>query len=167
MLLQNLVTLGEMSTAQEATMGRERRGMDTGQQVVLLLVHHGRLLLGRGAPQQEHHPRQVLGDPADDCIRHLLPSPVLVRVGLTLPDRETGVEQENTLGRPPSQVTVTRTGEAGDVSLQLLEHVEKTWRRSNTGLDGETETVSLTWTVIWILTEDDDLDTGDGHVLGP
>ena len=71
LILQNLVTLGEMSTTQEAAMGGEWTGMDTGQQVVLLLVHHGRLLLGRGAPQQEHHPRQVLGDPGDDSVSHL------------------------------------------------------------------------------------------------
>ena len=90
-----------------------------------------------------------------------------MRVCLALSDRETGIEQENALSRPPSEVAVSWTGEAGNVSLKFLEHVSQTWRRRNPGLDGETETVGLTWTMIRILTKDHDLDIGDGDVLGP
>ena len=80
-----------------------------------------------------------------------------MRVSLALFDRKTGVEQENALSRPPSEVAVSRTGESGNVSLKFLEHVSQARRRSNPRLDGETETVGLAWTMIRILTKDDDL----------
>ena len=74
---QQLIGLGEMAAAQESPVSGQRAGVDRLQQVVALPVHAGRLLLGVGAPQQEHHTLAVLRDPTDDSVRKLLPTLVL------------------------------------------------------------------------------------------
>ena len=97
LLLQQLVALGEVAAAKEASMGGEGAGVDAGQEVVPAPVHHGRLLLRRGAPEEKHHAGEVLRDPGDDGVSQLLPALVLVGVGLALPHGEAGVQQEHAL----------------------------------------------------------------------
>ena len=156
--LQQFVALREMPAAQESPVGGERTGVDTGQDVVLLLVHLLPLLLGVAAPQEEDDPTEVPGDPPDDGVGQFLPAAVLVRVCLGLPDSEHSVQQENSLASPASQVAVVGSGEAGDVVGQLLVDVDQTRRWSHPGLHRETEAVGLAWPVVGVLAQDDHLD---------
>ena len=139
LLLQQLVALGEVAAAKEASMGGEGAGVDAGQEVVPAPVHHGCLLLRRGAPEEKHHAGEVLRDPGDDGVSQLLPALVLVGVGLALPHGEAGVQQEHALViiiiiiiitfhnynhyliRPARKVAVTWPCEARYVPLELLE----------------------------------------------
>ena len=92
------------------------------EQVMLLGVDSGRLLLRVGAPQQEHHARlAAVAHGLDGRVRHPLPAAVLVRVGPGLFHGEAGVEQEHALVGPAGEVPVVGRLEAGDVAQQLLE----------------------------------------------
>ena len=90
-----------------------------------------------------------------------LQNPLLISV----PNSETGIEKKDALICPSSKVTMIWAVETLDITLQFLEHVEKTRRRTNSWFDGETKTMSLTRTMVGILPQDDhfyvtNLDTG-------
>lgn len=71
------------------------------QDMVTLPVDGTALLLSIGAPEEEDKAIQVLIQPRHDCIRELLPAPLLMGIGLVCADSEDGVEEEDTLSGPP------------------------------------------------------------------
>ena len=64
-LRQNLITLREMFAPEEPTVRGQWARMHTLEEMVLPLIHHGRLLLRVGAPQQEDHVGTILGYPSN------------------------------------------------------------------------------------------------------
>ena len=56
-----------------------------GQQVVSLFVNNSSLLLRWSSPQQKHNSWQVFWYPADNCVSHLFPAFVFVRISLSFP----------------------------------------------------------------------------------
>lgn len=54
------------------------------------------LLLSIRAPEKENETTEVLIQPGHDCIRELLPAPLLVGIGLVRSDSEDCVEEEDT-----------------------------------------------------------------------
>ena len=61
-LLEQVVALGEVFAAEEAAMGRQRRRVDALEQVMLLGVDDGGLLVRVRAPQQEDDPVAVVAE---------------------------------------------------------------------------------------------------------
>ena len=63
-----------MVASKEAPAGRERGGVGRLEHTMLLAVDEGTLLLSVGTPEQEHHTRKVVIDPADDSISQVFPT---------------------------------------------------------------------------------------------
>ena len=75
-LLEQLVALGEVLAAQEASVGRQGRRVNGLEQVVLLGVDDGGFLVGVRAPQQEHDAVAVIAKKL--CFVHYpTPNPTL------------------------------------------------------------------------------------------
>ncbi len=113
------------------------------------------LLVGLRPPEEKDNPRAPLVDRLDGRVRHLLPSSVLVRVGLAPPDGEHRVEQQHPLTGPAGQLAVLGADETLHVGLQLLEHVEQAGRGRDAPAHGEAQSVCLAGTVVRVLAKND------------
>ena len=83
------------------------------------------LLLYRGvAPQDEHDPLSLLRQRTDSRISEVLPSLLLVTRRLSLPYREDSVQEENSLFRPISEISLCPLN--SDIGFQLLENISQT-----------------------------------------
>mmetsp|Transcript_72098 Transcript_72098/g.190117 ORF Transcript_72098/g.190117 Transcript_72098/m.190117 type:complete len:250 (+) Transcript_72098:187-936(+) len=117
------------------------------------------LFLREATPKQEH---DVLATRIQDfyhLIGELLPAALGVRVCLvmTLPDRQAGVEQQNSLLSPREQVPMARSLEAWNVDHQLLVHVLQARRRFHARHHAEAHAMGLAWLMVRILAQDHDL----------
>jgi len=112
------------------------------------------LLLGFTSPQYEDHPRLLRCNQFDNAIGESLPTASLMRIGLVRPDSEDRVEEENALSGPGFKVPVIRNL-ASYVFMKFSKHVsQREWQRPNGRLHGETETMRMTRSWIWILADE-------------
>ncbi len=115
------------------------------------------LSAGGRSPQDKDHRLLLCRHGSDDLIGEGLPSLLLMGGGLAGPHGQGGVEQQDPLGGPVGKIAVLRAGNA-KVAFHLLEDVLQRRRSGNAASDRETETVSLTRSVIRVLTEQQHLD---------
>lgn len=118
------------------------------------------LLSGGGAPQDEHHRSGFVVDHRDHPIRETFPPATLMRGCSSGSNRERGVEQQDSGGRPLLERAATRHG-ASKIGVQFLEDVAQGRRVGDTRANREAQTVGLSGTVIRILAENHDLDLGE------
>ena len=90
----------------------------------------------------------------NDFIRKLLPSSILMRIGLTLPHGQDGIDHQHPLPRPSFEMTVLGHGfQTAIVVLVVVEeflvYVSKGWWYSDPFLDGKAEAVALTRSMIF------------------
>ena len=83
-------------------------------------------------------------------IRKRFPSLVLMRTGLMSSNRKRGVEQQNTLGCPPQQITAGRSLNT-QVRFKFLEDIDQRRRVRGAILNRKAQTVCLSGFVIGIL----------------
>ena len=156
---EDVVDLAEVAAAEEASRRRKGRGVRRFEHRVALGVDGAALVRGGLAPQQEHQSAAARVELRDDGVGKLLPTPLLMRVGLCLPHSEHRVEHEDALLRPPRQAAVRRPleGDLG-VLLQLFVHVQEAGRRGDPALNAKGESVCLARAVVRVLAHNDDRD---------
>ncbi len=106
------------------------------QHMMALPIDKTPLLLGMGAPQQEHHPVAAGIDLLDDPVGKGLPPKMSMRVSLTGLHRQHGIEQQYPLLGPGFEETVIRCDETWQVSLHLFIDVDQ---RGGVRTPGRTE----------------------------
>ena len=67
------------------------------EQVMLLAVHNGRLLLSVRSPQQEDNAVAMRADVLDDSVGQFFPASILVGVGLALTNSKASVQKQHAL----------------------------------------------------------------------
>ena len=82
--------------------------MHVAQYQVLVSVNHLRLIVRFLAPQHEDHASCLLIDRADHIVCKLLPTFLLVAITLALLNCQNGIEEEDTLLGPSSEIAVDR-----------------------------------------------------------
>lgn len=121
-------------------------------------VNQRRLATGISAPENEHQMVAVGRQGTYGGIGELLPSVALMACSLMRPDGQRGVEQKHALLSPSGEVARCRDGSAC-VIVYLAEYVDQRGRRLNAVTNGEAQAVGLAGLMIWVLTNDDNLDT--------
>ncbi len=157
MFAQVGIGLEEVSAAEEAAIGGERRGMDGLQHKVTVAVDDGTLALRVGSPQHEDEILPLFGERLDDGVRERLPAASLMTAGVSRIHGERRIQEQHTLIRPRREVAVTIEKRRLVLGFQFLVDVDKRRGYGDAGLDGEAESMRLIGTMIGILPENDDL----------
>lgn len=95
-----------------------------------------------------------LGQFVNDNIGKRFPPFALVRSGPVSFDRECGVQQQDALPSPASQVATLGNGDT-QIAFDLLEDVLERRRKLNMVVDRETKAMSLIGFVVRVLSQDD------------
>ena len=157
MLLKVGVCFGEMAAAEEASAGRIRRGMGGRQDEVRAVEEFLAFFLSVFAPEQEDDIVVMCGNGLNDGVGQLFPPLLMVRKRLAFTNRQRGVEEENPLASPGDEATVGCRRNA-KVGLKFLIDVLKGGRDGDPMRHAEAEAVGLSWTVVWVLPNDDNFD---------
>lgn len=164
MVHEIFVALAEVAIAEETTIGTERTGMRTAQHQVPTLVDERCLAACWCTPQEEHEMVAARAEQADDFVGERLPTLPTMAEGLMLSHGEAGVEQEHPLPGPACQVATH--GDGGTrLGLYLLKDITQGRRKFHAIIDTETQSMSLTYPMIGILTQDDHLDLIEGSAV--
>ena len=91
MSLQVGIRAREMVVAEEAPVGRQRRGVNRAENQMLRRIDKRRLTLGVAAPEDEHQPIAGIGKSADHVVGEPFPPFPLMRSWLMSLDGERGV----------------------------------------------------------------------------
>ena len=95
----------------------------------------------------------------NDAIRKGFPAFPFVGIGLAAANRQHGVEQQNSLFGPGSQIAVRNRGKT-DIILQFLIDVFERGRNRNPPIDRKAQPLCLPGFVIRILPDDHDFGVG-------
>ena len=93
-----------MTASEEATIGRQRRRMRSGEDVVAGAVDVLSLADCETTPQHKYNAGTSLGQCLNSCVGEKLPASMLVRPSLVGTHGKGGVEQQHTLVGPSSEV---------------------------------------------------------------
>src|SRR6516225_7301929 len=142
MLAQPVVCSGKMPAANEAAIGRQRRGVRRLEHEMMAGVDQPPLGLGRAAPEQEDQTLAAAVEAVDDGIGEAFPALALMRAGAAALDRQHGVEQQYALSRPGQQAAMARSRSL-QVALDLSKDVFERGRRRYARQHREAQTVRL------------------------
>ena len=156
-----VVAQSEVVIAKKAVVGRQGRGVCRAEHKVARAVDYLAFLLCIAAPEYEHEVLALGRELAYDGIGKCLPAMAGMRGGLVLAHSEGGVEQQHALLSPAAQTACGGHGTAG-VGLNLLEYVDQRRGHAHTVFDRETQTFSLSGTMVGVLANDDDLYLREG-----
>lgn len=122
------------------------------------------LFLGKAPPEEEHHTLALLIRNFDDLVSKLLPPTFGMGIRLSLLDGKAGIQKENSLLSPTSQVSVFGPFELYLwICLEILVDVHQGWRRPSWGQDTKAKPVCLVWPMIGVLSDYDCLYICDGR----
>lgn len=141
------------------------------QHAVPRFIQFGNPLRRRASPCEEYHAvRPFLRHNINDLLRELLPPLIRMTVGLVRSHRQTRIEKQYATVCPRGEQTsfLRRRFEAVRVFfLEKFIDICKGWGRRGGRADGEAKTVSLVWTMVRILAEDDAFNCIERCVAGP
>lgn len=92
----------------------------------------------------------------NNCIGKCFPTSTLMRCRLVSLNRESGIQKQNSLLRPSSQISTSRNRDS-QIALDLLENILKRRGKRNLIINRETKPMRLTRLVIGILPQNNDL----------
>ena len=154
---QVCVSEAEVMVAEETGVSGERGGMGRTEDEVARTVYDGALALCVAAPEDEDQVLFLLVQKTYDRVSKCLPSFSLVRTGFVGSYRQGCIQQENALFGPAGQVAACRDVSANVISY-LFENILQGGWELNPIVDRETQSVSLSRSVVGVLTDDDHLD---------
>lgn len=148
------VSEAEVMVAEETGVSGERRGMGRTEDEVARTVYDGALALCVAAPEDEDQVLFLLVQKTYDRVCKCLPSFSLVRTGFVSAYGQGCIQQENALFGPAGQVAACRNISANVISY-LFENILQGGWELNPIVDRETQSVSLSRSVVGVLTDDD------------
>ena len=119
-------------------------------------VYQRCLAAGITAPKYEHEIVAVSIECLDGGVGKLLPSATLVTGCLMRPYGQCGIEQQHTLLCPTGEVSGHRYRHS-KVLFYLLKDILQRWGKRHSVAYRETQTVCLSWLMVWVLTYNDHL----------
>lgn len=161
MLFQIGVRSTEMPVAKEPLIGRKRRRMRRSQHKMTVTVNESPLLLRVCPPQNEDKMLVPFGQHFNGGIGELLPASALMRTGLVRPYCQSGVEEQHALLGPTGEVTAYGN-RCAQVTLNFLKDILQRRRKRYPVIHGKAQAMCLAWTMIRILTDDDDFHLVEG-----
>lgn len=157
MLFQKSICCAEMFTSEKSSMGGEGRGMRGFEDNVFLCINESFLFLGMASPEEENEEIPLVWESFYDCICEYFPSLSRMRHWFSSSDRESRIEQEHALLWPTREVSAERNRNI-EAFIYFFKYISQGWRNFDSFEYGKSETMSLPWSVVWILSEDDDFD---------
>ena len=126
------------------------------------LIHTLGLLLSWLAPKEKDHFAALTVYHFNHMVCELLPATFGMRVGFAVLNGQRGIQEENSLFSPFGKISVS--GCLGNVFErdEVFVHIFERRRRRNWLENTEAEAMGLVGLMIGILSDDDNLDTGDG-----
>lgn len=155
MLDKILICTTERMRTEESTISRQRRRMRRCQHKMTVSINESTFLYSIGAPQNKHQMLPVAVKTHYHFIGKCFPTFTLMRSRSMSLHGKSRVEQQHTLSCPPRQISIGRRHRKLKIVLYLLKYIDERWRQRNTVTHRETQSVGLSWTVIRILTEND------------
>lgn len=120
-------------------------------------IDHGSFSLRIGTPEHVYDAFPMTGDGLNDGIGKLFPAMSGVRGGFVGAYRQYGIEQQHALFRPSIQVTAVRI-RSSRIGLYFLENIDERRGERDAVIDRKAQSVGLSFSVIGILSDDDDPD---------
>lgn len=157
MLPEESVCFAKMTTAQKSAVCRERGGVRCFEYDMFVCIDERFLFLSMASPEQKYQKISFFWEGFYDSICEIFPSFSCVWHGLTSTDRECRIEKENALFCPASEVSVFRSLDT-EISLNFLKYIHEWWWISDSFHDRKREPMSLSWTVIGVLPENNYFD---------
>ena len=148
-----------MSATEETVIRRKRARMCTFQYQMPRIRDQVHLALRISPPQQEYDRILSFIQKPNDLIRQLFPTAMCMRIRLTLPYGQNRVQHQYSLLCPCAKITVGRNA-AAEIIMQFRKNILQGRRRSNALLYRKAQTVRLVSSMIWILSQYNDL-----HIL--
>lgn len=131
--------------------------MYVAQNKVLSLVNIHGFLMCFLAPKHKDNTFSVPRYRLNHMLCEVFPPFLLVRVGLSSPDCQDGIQKKHALGSPPGQVTVEGCG-SGEVYICIIDksmvYRLQTWRRPRLPRHTERHPHSLIVLDVWVLAHD-------------
>ena len=143
----------ERPRTEESTMSRERTRMRWSDDMMSSIVDKGLLLDGRVPPEDEHDSFSFFRKQSNSCISEVLPSHPLMARWLSFTDGEDGIQEEDSLLRPVSEICLCSLD--SDIRLQFSENITETRLYPRSIRNRKRESHSGTSRMIRILPEDD------------
>nr|GEU28320.1 hypothetical protein [Tanacetum cinerariifolium] len=151
--------------AKKSLIGRKRRRMGRRDDQVFVGIDQRALGHRITAPQDEHQPAPLRGQPGDGAVGKGFPTVIGMRAGLARAHGQHAVEQEHALPGPVRQIGVAALD--AEVAVQFLEDVLQARLRPIAVRDRETKPHGRARRVVRVLAEDDHLDVVErGQVEG-
>lgn len=96
----------------------------------------------------------VSSDRLYDRVGEMTPSEMSMAHGLTECDGEGGIEEEDSLLCPVTQIAIDPF--YAKIGFELCKDIFEAWREASGWQHTEGESMSYSWCVVWVLSEDDD-----------
>ncbi len=155
MLSQESICFAKMSTAKKSTMSWEGRGVRGFEDYMFRRIDERFFLLSVTSPEEEYEEISFFWEGMNHSIGKCFPSFPSVRQGLPSPDGECGIQEEDSLWSPVSEIS-TLWYWLVETTTHFLKNIHQWWRISDSFLNWKCEAMSLSWTMIGVLTKDDD-----------
>lgn len=152
MRFEEIIDLTERTAAEEAPVGGQGAGMGRlNHQAGIGRIGGGfGFFLRLGAPEDEGHRLGKFSNGGDHLIGEILPTEVLMAVGLALLHREDGIEEKHPLFGPVGQIAGGRRRHAY-IAFPLLINIDQGGGQLDTGLYGKSQSVSLSRFMVRVL----------------
>lgn len=150
-----------MAASEESLVGTKRGGVGRFEDEVFGLVDEDLFFLGELAPEEEDDMFFAGRHLRDHGIGELGPADLGVAHGFIGAYGERGIEEEDALLGPVSEVAVVGDGHT-DILTQFFKDIDEGGWRGDGFLDGEAEAVGLAGAMVGVLSQQDDLDLIEG-----
>lgn len=154
MLSEESICFTKMTTAEKTAMSREGRGMGGLEDDMFFCIDERFLFLSMTSPEEEYEEISFFWEGLYDDVSKYFPSFPSMRQRFSSSHCERCIEQEYSLMCPTSEISIfwywlslTRA--------YFLKYISEGRRNLCSFLDGKSETMSLSWTMVRILSQND------------
>lgn len=136
-----------MFATQETRIRRKGRRVGSFEDHVLFFIDQYSLVLCKFPPEHEHHVFSLLRNLPDHRVGKLCPADFCMAHRLSRPNRERGIQEEDSIFRPLGQVAMAWYCQA-DIVLELFKDIDERRGSGDTVLHRETKAMGLVRTMM-------------------